>query len=328
MNYGTISAAIWQSPDFGDLTPEEKFFAIYTISAPQAKKCGCWPINHHIAAAETGYNKDTIAKLINRLVEVGWLLEDRTTREILIIDWAKNNRGFFKQSADSKKKNSARLGIEAEAKLIKSDKLRLIVEGWLRDGERPADPPSTPLAPPVDGGSNSTTTITVLDGTNTLTEMQEIVKLFPLKKRTARHMQLLADAINKAGAEEVEENIKRALSDSDRDDPWAFVMRMLSDLISGNDWYYAEKMQKIKSAEVRQAVIKKDQEIIKIDKETNDKWDEFNSLFCALSEDKKQNLIFLAEKELLSLTDFPAEQMILGKIFDMYLDGRPESFEI
>ena len=263
MNYGTICRELWESPEFGDLTPEEKFFVLWTLTAPQAKMCGCWLLNSRISAAETGFNDETIHKLVARLREEGWLQYDIQTREILINSWAQRNVGLFRAAAPGKKPNSAREKIITEAHNIRSARFRVIVFQWLSDGE--IDPPLTTRLPPVDGGGNITNTQTILHETVTTHPNifslaarssspsvspssdripaipDQVMDLLPQSKRTSRHLAIVSAAILNNGVEIVRDSIRLAITKAKGPNPWGMIIVMLQDMVDGADWYLEER---------------------------------------------------------------------------------------
>ena len=173
MNYGTIGKGIWQDPFFGDLTPEERHFFIYLNSCPQGQMCGVWPFNKRLAAAETGFNEETIMRLVDRMVHNIRAEYDPVTREILLVGWAERNAGLFRSSAGpykDKKENSTVIKIKKEMLNIKNIDFRQQVEQWLADGA------STGGEPSDDGAGNRTTTkpnCTIPNGTDTTTPKDE-----------------------------------------------------------------------------------------------------------------------------------------------------------
>jgi DnaD/phage-associated family protein len=61
------------------------------LTNPRSTQCGIFEINIKIMEAETGYNRETIEKLIKRFEEYGKILYCRETREIMILNWMKYN---------------------------------------------------------------------------------------------------------------------------------------------------------------------------------------------------------------------------------------------
>ena len=75
------------------LTPEEKYSIciLYLISNSKTTQCGIYKISKGIIETETGYNRDTVEKLIKRLCNYNKILYCEETKEIMIINWKKYN---------------------------------------------------------------------------------------------------------------------------------------------------------------------------------------------------------------------------------------------
>lgn len=149
MNYGTIGKDTWQDPFFGDLTPKERYFYIYLCTCPQGQMCGVWPFNKRLAAAETGYNEETIVQLIDRMIDNLRVQYDQDTREILLTGWGDRNAGLFRSTV-GKKENSTVTKIKQEMLKIRNTDFKRQVEQWVAGG-------ATGGAPPVDGTGNINT---------------------------------------------------------------------------------------------------------------------------------------------------------------------------
>lgn len=89
--YRQIQTLFWQDGFVAELTPEEKYFFFYLLTNSRTAQCGIFEINIRIMEAETGYNRETIEKLIKRFVEYGKILYCKETREIMILNWMKYN---------------------------------------------------------------------------------------------------------------------------------------------------------------------------------------------------------------------------------------------
>jgi len=89
--YRQIQTLFWQDGFVAELTPEERYFYFYLLTNPRTTQCGIFEINIKIMEAETGYNRETIEKLIKRFEEYGKIIYCRETREIIILNWIKYN---------------------------------------------------------------------------------------------------------------------------------------------------------------------------------------------------------------------------------------------
>lgn len=88
-----INVDYWQDEKVVDeFTPEDRYFMLYLMTNPHTTQIGCYPLTIRQMEFETGYNKDTILKLINRFSNVlNVILYDENTKEILIKNWHKYN---------------------------------------------------------------------------------------------------------------------------------------------------------------------------------------------------------------------------------------------
>lgn len=89
--YRQIQTLFWQDGFVAELTPEERYFYCYLLTNPRTTQCGISEVNIRIMEAETGYNRETIEKLIKRFEEYGKILYCKETREIIILNWIKYN---------------------------------------------------------------------------------------------------------------------------------------------------------------------------------------------------------------------------------------------
>lgn len=89
--YRQIQTLYWQDGFVAELTPEEKYFYFYLLTNPRTTQCGIFEINIRIMEAETGYNRETLEKLIKRFEEYRKIIYCKETREIMIVNWIKYN---------------------------------------------------------------------------------------------------------------------------------------------------------------------------------------------------------------------------------------------
>ena len=91
--YRNISINFWTDSKIDDdFTPEDKYFYLYLLTNPHTNICGCYEISMKQMERETGYNKDTIKRLINRMERIHKVIRyDSITKEVLIINWSKYN---------------------------------------------------------------------------------------------------------------------------------------------------------------------------------------------------------------------------------------------
>lgn len=83
----------WADPKIvDDFTPEDKYFYLYLMTNPHTNLCGCYEVSIRQMAWETGYNEDSIGRLLRRMMEVHKVIRyDAVTREVLIHNWHKYN---------------------------------------------------------------------------------------------------------------------------------------------------------------------------------------------------------------------------------------------
>ena len=91
--YRNISVNFWTDAKIDDeFTPEDKYFYLYLLTNPHTNITGCFEIGMKQMARETGYNEETIKRLIKRMEETHNVIRyDKRTKEIFIINWCKYN---------------------------------------------------------------------------------------------------------------------------------------------------------------------------------------------------------------------------------------------
>ncbi|MBQ6040015.1 MAG: hypothetical protein IJL32_04480 [Oscillospiraceae bacterium] len=93
MKYSNLSMSFWTDSKIDDdFTPEDKYFFLYLLSNPHTSVTGCYEISMKQMERETGYNTDTITRLIQRMQDVHKVIKyDQETKEVLIVNWYKYN---------------------------------------------------------------------------------------------------------------------------------------------------------------------------------------------------------------------------------------------
>jgi hypothetical protein len=89
--YRQIQTAFWQDDFVLQLTPEEKYFYLYLLTNSKTKQCGIYQLPRPIIIIETGYNQETVEKLLNRFIDYGKIIYSPMTKEIGIVNWPKYN---------------------------------------------------------------------------------------------------------------------------------------------------------------------------------------------------------------------------------------------
>lgn len=86
-----VHIEFWQDGFVLDLTPEEKYFYIYLMTNSKTSQCGIYELPKRIIETETGYNRETVEKLLQRFVEYGKIDYCESTKEIMLKNWIKYN---------------------------------------------------------------------------------------------------------------------------------------------------------------------------------------------------------------------------------------------
>ena len=91
--YRTINQSFWtDSKVDDDFTPEDKYFMLYLLTNPHTQMIGCYEISMKQMERETGYNEDTVKRLIHRLQDSHKVIKfDFNTKEVLIVNYWKYN---------------------------------------------------------------------------------------------------------------------------------------------------------------------------------------------------------------------------------------------
>ena len=114
--YRSIQTSFWSdSKIIDDFTPEDRYFYLYLLTNEKSNQLGCYELSIKQMCRDTGYNEETITKLLHRFENnLKVIYYDLTTKEILLKNWYKYNW------LDSDK---TRVCIEKEFNLIKSSVL-------------------------------------------------------------------------------------------------------------------------------------------------------------------------------------------------------------
>lgn len=91
--YRNISMSFWtDSKVDDDFTPEDKYFFLYLMTNPHTNICGCYEISMKQMERETGYNTDTVKRLLHRMEKMHNVIRySEKTKEVLIVNWGKYN---------------------------------------------------------------------------------------------------------------------------------------------------------------------------------------------------------------------------------------------
>ena len=86
-----VHVTFWRDEFVESLTPEQKFFYLYLLTNDRTTQCGIYEITIKQMCYDTGYNDDTIKKLIDYFVGTGKVRYSIETKEIALKNWVKYN---------------------------------------------------------------------------------------------------------------------------------------------------------------------------------------------------------------------------------------------
>jgi uncharacterized phage protein (TIGR02220 family) len=86
-----VHTTFWQDDFVLDLTPEEKYFYLYLMTNQKTTQIGIYTLPVRVIEFESGYNRETVEKLIARFADYGKLLYNKPTKEIMLLHWMKYN---------------------------------------------------------------------------------------------------------------------------------------------------------------------------------------------------------------------------------------------
>lgn len=86
-----VHVEFWQDGFVLDLTPEEKYFYLYLMTNSKTTQCGIYELPKRIIETETGYNRETVEKLLKRFVDYGKVLYNDKEKEVMLVNWMRHN---------------------------------------------------------------------------------------------------------------------------------------------------------------------------------------------------------------------------------------------
>jgi hypothetical protein len=89
--YRQVHVSFWQDAFVLSLTPEEKYFYLYLMTNSKTSQCGIYEISEQVMILETGYNQETITKLLNKFIKYGKIEYNRKNNEIFMVNWLRYN---------------------------------------------------------------------------------------------------------------------------------------------------------------------------------------------------------------------------------------------
>lgn len=115
--YRNVQLSFWtDNKILDDFTPEDKYFYLYLLTNPQTNLCGCYEISYKSMSENTGYNKETIIRLLERFDKVHGVIKfSPSTKEVLVLNWYKYNWS---------KSEKVLTGVRNVAKYIKNESFK------------------------------------------------------------------------------------------------------------------------------------------------------------------------------------------------------------
>jgi 5-methylcytosine-specific restriction endonuclease McrA len=86
-----IHTKFWADSFIQELTPEQRYFYLYLITNDKTRQCGIYEITVRQMSFDTGYNVETIEKLLNYFIQNHKIKINRDSNEVAIKNWAKYN---------------------------------------------------------------------------------------------------------------------------------------------------------------------------------------------------------------------------------------------
>ena len=91
--YRNVNITFWTDTKVSDdFSPEDKYFMLYCLTNNYTNLCGCYEISIKQMARDTGYNEETIEKLLERFKNLHKVIfYNKENKELLIKNWYKYN---------------------------------------------------------------------------------------------------------------------------------------------------------------------------------------------------------------------------------------------
>jgi hypothetical protein len=86
-----ISVTYWADSFVGELTPEQKYFYLYLMTNDKTTQCGIYETSVRKICFDTGYNSETVNKLLDFFQEKNKIRFSKETNEIALFNWVKFN---------------------------------------------------------------------------------------------------------------------------------------------------------------------------------------------------------------------------------------------
>lgn len=91
--YRNVNITFWTDTKVSDdFSPEDKYFMLYCLTNNYTNLCGCYEISIKQMSRDTGYNEETIEKLLERFKDIHKVIfYNKENKELLIKNWYKYN---------------------------------------------------------------------------------------------------------------------------------------------------------------------------------------------------------------------------------------------
>lgn len=86
-----VHVTFWKDSFIESLTPEQKYFYLYLLTNDRTKQCGIYEITLKQICYDTGYNIDTVQKLLEFFFLKKKVMYSEKTQEMAIKNWGKYN---------------------------------------------------------------------------------------------------------------------------------------------------------------------------------------------------------------------------------------------
>jgi uncharacterized phage protein (TIGR02220 family) len=86
-----IHTKFWVDPEWLDFIPEDRYFYLCLLTNPKTTACGVYEAHVKEFAMWTGYNTETITKLLEHFQSIGKIEYDEKTHEVFIKNWFRYN---------------------------------------------------------------------------------------------------------------------------------------------------------------------------------------------------------------------------------------------
>lgn len=91
--YRVLQMSFWTDSKIADeFSPEDKYFYLYLLTNPKTNLAGCYEISIRQISIDTGYTREIVERLIDRLEKQHNVIRYcKETKELLILNWHKYN---------------------------------------------------------------------------------------------------------------------------------------------------------------------------------------------------------------------------------------------